>query len=705
MTEAVQTTPIIQATWFTERGISVLPLSGKTGDVKKASPSTKLIKGNYGVALGDGLIGIDYDVYDGASNGDIFPDTRGWISGSQQGFGMLYKVSKDLSELGFSLGPGITVRGKGQYLVGPGSTHPGTPKKGIKAGGIYTLESDIEIAEAPEWLVLILEAQSTAAKETNLKLGDYTRPDWIFSDKNWKAKFESHSNTDRSGQTYNISAYSAERGASNEELAWIICNFKPALDKGHVKEEVLRVVKKIRDLHEHPGQPCDKAECPNKPDWMSKEVETFDFWNARPELAYIKQAAEARLVAPKAVLMAAVGRGIASVPTEFVLPPIIGAETSFNYFVCFVGESGGGKGTATKLAETLFDFKQTDINFTTSTPGSGEGVVSTYLKIKDNKWVQQYESALINFDEIDNFKATSDRQGSTLSAVIRQSFMGEQIGGTYSKTTKELLRNSYRMALLLSAQPLRSAGLLEDSDGGTPQRFIFIQTTNPECPDVDDLPEFPARLSWSPPKPILDVKASRNKRNEPQPILGKLDSPPEEVVVAEKQLIPIDVHPDIIRELKIARIDKIRTGHTKDEGHLGLTRLKTAFGLAYLNGRLDINLEDWKLSAIVMLWSKQAINQIKTALEHKNLKDQMARTTAAADRQEYLEKRSETGKLDDAKKKILGLVESGVNKIAGANMIKQQLRRQREFVDEAIESLIKENKIKYSEDMKELLPV
>lgn len=48
--------------------------------------------------------------------------------------------------------------------------------------------------------------------------------------------------------------------------------------------------------------------------------------------------------------------------------------------------------------------------------------------------------------------------------------------------------HSYRMALLLGVQPRRAGALLDDADGGTPQRFLWLPTTDPLAPDVRLLP-------------------------------------------------------------------------------------------------------------------------------------------------------------------------------------------------------------------------
>lgn len=681
-----QTKSVIElAQWFVDHEIAIVPTKDKRpiGGVQEGKLSTEGITDQYGIILGNGIIGIDFDEYHGAEGLGLFGVTRRWQSGSGKGYGILFKVPSELSQHGFKLSPGIDVRGTNQILVGPGSRHP--------SGGTYTLIQDIEIADAPEWLIHVLKKKSEEVDSNEIELGEETRPEWLFNDKRYTAKFETNDLSDRSGRTWELVSYSTERGASNEELSWIIRNFKPAVDKGNLQEELPRLIKKVRLLHEHPGSPCDSAGCKNPPDWMTKAVK-LAFWDARPEFAYIKQAAESRLVPPKAVMVAVLCRLAASIPTEIVLPPIIGTKASLNFFACFVGASSDGKGTSTKLAEQLFDFKQTGMVVTGSTPGSGEGVVSTYLKIKDNSWKQTVESALVNFDEIDNLKASSDRQGSTLSAILRQAFMGEQIGGTYSRAVKELLPHSYRMALQLSAQPLRSAGLLEDSDGGLPQRFVFVQTTNPESPNVDNLPEFPVALEWRVPKALLDLKEVKQVATKPREIMGQLDIPKE----YEKKYIELEIDPVIVREIKINRIERLRKGSAGINGHEDLVCLKVASLLAILDGRLNVTIKDMQLAKIIMSWSKQVLSEIKETLSHKKLKDDMARTTVRMNQAVAIENKLSDSAIERVASNIIRWAEKGFVNLKGEQGFRLKIKASdRTLISEALEWLETNNKEMY----------
>lgn len=709
MLEAVPTTLLSQATWFTERGISILPLVGKTGDVKKAKPSTELIKGNYGIALGGGLIGIDYDEHDGATGIEAFTDTRAWKSGSGQGYGILYFVPNELSTHTYVISKGITVRGKNSYLVGPGSIHPGTPKKGIKPGGIYTLleQADIEIAEAPEWLLGLLQARATAAIETKLELKESTRPDWLFNDSSWVKKFETTDNCDRSAQTWNISSYSGERGASNEELSWIISHFPPAIDKDYLSAEVPRVIQKVRSKHQHSGRPCDAAgvDCPNKPEWMSKQLASIDFWDSSPLLKYIYEESRCRRVPPKAVLLSVLTHICASIPIEFVLPAIIGAQASINFFAAFVGESGDGKGSSTRVASSLFNYSQTGFTYHVGKGGSGEGLVGIYAYYDHMKKVVVHKtaSAFLNINEIDDLAATGSRSGSTMLSTLREAWFAEPLGHDYVKNPTQLPELSYRLALQVAAQPLRSKWLLDDIDGGLTQRIVFVSTSDPECVHPDVVLESPTPIAWVVPVEILELSQSKKSKIEEDKKTSELMKSLSLIEEEKSQFIEIKVCELAKRTILLEHWKRKTSPKEAIDSHFLLAQEKVALLLAALHGKLEVDEENWKRAAIVMSWSKRAIDNIKTEIQKKTQIDQMARTTAAGDKQEYLDKRAENKAVTDTATNILKWAKNGLVKMSGRDGIKMKIKNdKRQFIDDAIEWLINEKKIEYNEETTEI---
>lgn len=60
----------------------------------------------------------------------------------------------------------------------------------------------------------------------------------------------------------------------------------------------------------------------------------------------------------------------------------------------------------------------------------------------------------------------------------------------------------------------------------------------------------------------------------------------------------------VVAEVQAARLAQVRGQADPLEGHAGLTRLKVAAGLAFLDSRLDVEPEDWRLSGLLMETSR-----------------------------------------------------------------------------------------------------
>jgi hypothetical protein len=716
MTEVALGSPDVKdhAKWFVDHNVSVVPIKGKTpigkNGVKDAKLSTDGITDGYGIALGNGIIGIDYDIYDGASGIEAFTPTRAWVSGSGKGYGLLYKVPVELSNYTFKLPgmSGITIRGCGSIIVGPGSVHPGNPKNGTKPGGIYTLQDDIEIADAPEFILEFIKNRATRPTGSDVKIGNYLEPTWLYKDTRWVQKFNTKDITDRSAQTFDIAAYSAERGANNEELAWTIANFKPAIDKGHLDKEIPRVIEKIREKHPHEDLACDEDNCPNTPAWMKKELEVFDFWTARPMFAEIKQAAESQQVAPRALMLSVLAHIAASTPPEVVLPGLIGSRkgASLNFFVCFVGKPGSGKGAVTGLASELYDYSQTGISFNISSPGSGEGLSSSYNGTDDKgKKLRKHVSALINYPEIDNLAAASDRKGSTLSSQLRQGFSGETLGAQLSTRNTEVAHNSYRMALQLAAQPVKGEWLLSDCHGGLPQRFVYVETSNSQRPELNDIPGFPTITPWIAPPEIIELnKHVPQEIKPPNAVFGKLEGVIDPVVPEKKTLV-IGVCDKIKSDIRIARQDSLDEKEGELEGHALLVRFKVATWLAIYDGRINVNEEDWQLSYVIMSWSKQALNKIRDAISKQHLVKQKFITENAIHRAIAVENGVENQKIERLSKNAMNHIKNGVTKVRGTGGIKQKLGRDGATTPDVINHLVEKKLITYDESTDLISPL
>lgn len=291
------------------------------------------------------------------------------------------------------------------------------------------------------------------------------------------------------------------------------------------------------------------------------------FFDATPELQIIRQWARARYAAEWAVFGGVLLRVAATTGPEVQLPGVIGGRASLNLLCAFVAPSGGGKGISDKVARLAWPAPIIERPI-----GSGEGIAATFVPPK-KEGIEPITKAIINVPEIDTLAGIASRQGSILLAQLKSAAMGEQLGQANSSeaTTRIIPPHTYRLCMSVGAQPAHTGVLFNDTTGGTPQRFLWFLTTDPDMPaDITPDPEpLNARLPfWRP---------------EADGVIEIVYGPPE------------------ITEMIIgAHIARQRGQEDALDGHAMLTRLKVAACLAILHHRIVVSELDWQLSGVVM---------------------------------------------------------------------------------------------------------
>ena len=324
----------------------------------------------------------------------------------------------------------------------------------------------------------------------------------------------------------------------------------------------------------------DKGCCAAIPDLAmpptGAETNALDeFWGAREHLALIRQWARARMAAPPAVLGAVLARVIAAVPPFVVLPPIIGGEASLNLYCALVGPSGGGKGAADRSADAGVDLSA-GMPFTEAGAGSGEGLAHLYARRVKTEVEYHTQSVLLSVPEVDTLAGLQYRQGSTLLPELRKGWIGEALGFAYADPLKRLPipAHRYRLCMLLGVQPARAGVLLDDTGGGTPQRFLWLPTADPAAPDVP--PDAPERIGWRMPRSWG---------------------------TAHNGVASLEVCGEAVDTVRAARLARLRGDGEALDGHALLNRLKVGAGLGILDGRPEVSAEDWRLAGLVLAQS------------------------------------------------------------------------------------------------------
>ena len=347
-----------------------------------------------------------------------------------------------------------------------------------------------------------------------------------------------------------------------------------------------------------------------------------EFWAARPILQHLHDFARARMVSPWSLLGVVLARVITATPPHVVLPALVGAEAGLNLFVALTGRSGGGKGASERAAAASIDVGPIEV----ATVGSGEGIAHLYAHREKGQVIRDRDAVLFTVPEVDNLTALAGRQGATLLPQLRMAWSGEKLGFSYADKTKALPidAHSYRMGLILGVQPGKAAPLLDDADGGTPQRFLWLPTADPHAPD--DPPTCPAPRRWKLPAPW-----HANVRG-----LSVMDVPARarETIAANRRA-------------------QLRGQGDALDGHALLTRLKTAAALALLEERQDINDEDWRLAGIVMAVSDRTRAGVVTYLAERQARANEFRGQTEGVRAVVVAESVERAKVQRASRSIL----------------------------------------------------
>ncbi|WP_222267413.1 hypothetical protein [Modestobacter marinus] len=406
-----------------------------------------------------------------------------------------------------------------------------------------------------------------------------------------------------------------------------------------------------------------------------------DLWDARPVLRHLHHFARARGVAPLAVLGVALARVVAATPVGYLLPPLVGGPGSLNLFVALVGPSGAGKGAARAAAEDALDLAGwrdgLDGSTVLHTPdvGSGEGVVHQYARWqkKDGQEgvAQVRESVLFDVPEIDQATAVSSRQGSTLMPVLRKAWSGEALSFAYADPTKRLhvRAHSYRMALTAGVQPGRAGALLDDADGGTPQRFLWMPVTDPDMP--------------------------RERPAEPQPWTVPL---PGRQATGRAVVFVCAEARDAITE---AHWRRSRGEGNALDGHALYAQLKVAAALADLDGHLGaagVTVEDWQLAGLLMDVSDATRTGVQAELRRSATEANKARAEADAVREIVKTETVEAAAVQRASKAAMTVLGKQPGEwMTGAELRRAVHNRVRPHLDAALDGLVLAGSIEIDE--------
>jgi hypothetical protein len=293
-------------------------------------------------------------------------------------------------------------------------------------------------------------------------------------------------------------------------------------------------------------------------------------FDSTPVLSHIRQAARSQGQSPWSLLLCALARTSADIDPKVVIARSkMGPVASLNFAGALVGRSGDGKSATDSVAEQLMPLH----SWHEVTAGTGEGLIQTYLrwqKADDDAGIPagyvpaDIMRAYCFVDEVAQLGALEDRNGSTFGAVLRSMMMGNPVGTTNADMTRRryLARMSYRLGFVVGVQPELSDILLNTSDAGTPQRFVWLPALDPDAPDFDDMPEWPSTGPWG----LTSLSTSYD---------------------------PFTVDEGVQREVVEVKIARRRGEGDPLDAHRNLTRLKVAALLIVMHGEEHHVTRDW----------------------------------------------------------------------------------------------------------------
>lgn len=452
----------------------------------------------------------------------------------------------------------------------------------------------------------------------------------------------------------NLAAAAARTGLDQAEIALVLrSNVNGALTVGKANPRVrgirpVATVSSIDDWSPPPGHP--------------------EFWEARPELAHIAAFARARRACPWAVLGVVLARVVVAVPSWVVLPPLVGTSASLNTFIALVSGSGGGKGASESAATDAVDVGRID----SAGVGSGEGLAHLFMrKEKRGGVVQHREAVLMKVTEIDTLAALGDRRGATLLPELRKAWSGEDLGFAYADPTKALPlpAHRYRLALVAGVQPGRAQWVLDDADGGTPQRFLWLPAQDPGAPDL--APACPDRWTWTRPDfGVADYFTSR---------------------------VTMPVVETARRVIDEARLARLRGDGEALDGHALLARLKAAAALGLLAGRGEVTEEDWQLSGALGALSDATRTGVVEHLRRDASKRNRGRAEAEAERAITVRDRQEEDAVKKACAYVLRKLRGAPDGLIGAELSRGTTGARRMILPVALEKLAETGEIVSSE--------
>lgn len=332
-----------------------------------------------------------------------------------------------------------------------------------------------------------------------------------------------------------------------------------------------------------------------------KTYSETEFWNARPILKRIKLVASKTRKSPHAILGWLMVWMLTRISYETTYVTEVG-RASLNMLFLMSAATGGGKSAARKVAEDNFIFEDTGWSCPAPMqPGSGESIPdSFYVPVKEknaegkdvwkDEWLNPNHCRIFYNDEISFHKGKAHQNSSTLEATYLSMYSGDQLGRVLAGGKgKEVPAGKYRAITVFNAQPENDPFRSDSSmASGMPSRLLNLNASNPN-----------ARADYEAVKEVHMPETFR---------IPHFGTPGDSMRPQFRAL------PEM--EAAHAEEDFLANEGLREHGrsHTLLTRAKTACVLAALEGREYLVIEDWHLAGHLIDHSNAIDASIKKTL-------------------------------------------------------------------------------------------
>lgn len=419
------------------------------------------------------------------------------------------------------------------------------------------------------------------------------------------------------------------------------------------------------------------------------DLDTDDFWTATPVLRDIRQFARARRVGPYAMLGNVLTLATSAIPPHVVLPPERGSHASLNLFVALVGPSGATKSISMASAR---DWITVDPMVDASKPGSGEGLAKCFAYVRTSKTqaptqVGKAWSVIAVIPEVETLLATGGRSGSTMMSEFRSGWSGERLGHDFSDQTKVVVLKDhrYRLCYVIGVQPKLAKGLFDGADAGTPQRILWLPTSDPNR--TRNRPDEPATYkldAWPEPVP---VKAGVS------PNLGRLQLLNQRADRSSFELLELpQIARDAIDEEAFTSLGRGLVDDSEN-GHRILSQLKTAASLMFLHKRTrQITELDWELAGHLLNVSDRLRLDTRNLISNSAFERKRSEAVSQGMMADVVESAKEQRAFDRIAKNLVKHLESAPMGTMPRNDLRKRLpSRDRSHFDVVLSKLVDDN--------------